>query len=212
MAYTDILFDLDGTLNESGPGIIRSFFQTMDKLGKPLEDDCDLGFVVGPPLSYSFRELGVEEKIDEAVRIYREFYSSEGIFNCVIYDGIPELLKTLKDKGKHLHIATSKAEIMARRVLEHFDLMKYFDVIAAATLDDSRSTKPQVVAYILELLGDVSKENIVMVGDRYHDINGAAENGLDSVGVTYGYGSRAELENAGATYIAQTPAEILKYI
>ena len=213
MNYTDIFFDMDGTINESGKGIKRSFRYAMEKLGMPLEEGYDLDHVIGPPLSWSFSKAGAPaDRVEEAVTAYRELYNAGALFESDPYPGVVEMLETLKAKGKKLHIATSKPDVMTLRILNHFHLREYFDVIATATMDESRSTKEDVITYGLGLLGDVPREAILMVGDRYHDIEGAKANGLDSVGVLYGYGTREELENAGATYLAETPREVAELL
>ena len=213
LKYTDILFDMDGTLNESGPGIIASFKYAMNKLNMPLADDADLNFVIGPPLDFSFKKLNVDkENIKTAISYYRDFFTKEGMYINSVYDGIEDVLKELIQRGYTLHIATSKPDILTKEILIHFDLLKYFNFIAACTMDEKRTTKDEVIAYALENLSHIDKSNILMIGDRYHDIEGAKINGIDSMGVLYGYGDRAELENAGADYIAQTPKDILNFL
>lgn len=210
--YTDLLFDLDGTLTESGPGIMKSVRYAMRQLGKPLEDDRDLRFCVGPPLRWSFERLGVEpENIQRAIDEYRVYFRSEGMFDNKPYPGVKEMLEALHAAGKHLHIATSKPDVLAIEILRHFDLLDYFEVIAAATMNEQRSTKTDVIAYALSCLKEVPVRNVLMIGDREHDVKGAAAFGIDCLGVLYGYGSREELESAGAKYIAATPYDIIQF-
>ena len=144
---------------------------------------------------------------------YREYYKEKGIDECMLFDGIKELLQGLKKAGYILSLATSKPEIFAHRVLDNYDIHSYFDFIGAATTDEkTRSTKEQVIEYVLSSLNGTDRNKVLMIGDRYFDINGAKEFGLDSVGVTYGYGTYEELQNAGATYIVRTPKEIEKIL
>lgn len=210
--YTDLLFDLDGTLTESGPGIIKSVRYAMQSLGMPLDEDEKLDFCVGPPLKWSFARLGVPEgEIQHAIDEYRVYFRSKGMFDNSPYPGIRETLDSLRSAGKRLHIATSKPDELTVQILSHFGLLDCFDVIAAAAMDGRRSTKAEVIAYALENLGEVPRENILMIGDREHDVLGAAEFGIDCLGVLYGYGSREELEAAGARYIASSPEDIINY-
>lgn len=212
--YQYILFDLDGTLTDSGPGITNSVAYALKKLGIEVPDRAELYKFIGPPLYVSFRDFyGLEgEENANAVSLYREYYEKTGIFENSVYDGIPEVLETLKAKGKRLILSTSKPEPMAHRILEHFDLMKYFDVVVGATLDSTRAKKVDVIRYTLLNSGIKNIDEAVMIGDRDLDIKGAKENGIDSIGVLYGFGSREELETAGALRLAETPEEILNFL
>lgn len=212
MKYTDLLFDMDGTLNESGAGIKNGFRITMEKLGRPLAADAELDFVIGPPLAWSFEQLGVKGELNaEAVRIYREYYTTEGLFVNKPYEGITEMLQELRLAGINAHIATSKPELVTLRILEHFNMRQYFGVVAGASADDKRSEKADVIAYALSQL-PVGKESVLMVGDRHHDIDGAKMNGLKSAGVLWGYGTLKELEEAGADYVLKTPGEVVDLV
>ncbi len=153
-----------------------------------------------------------EEQALEAVDEYRVYYRDRGIFENVVYPGVPEMLEEICARGKKVILATSKPEHFAKQILDHFDLSKYFDLVAGATMDYSRAKKGQVIAYALESLGVTDVSECIMVGDRDQDVNGAREQGFDCIGVLYGYGSREELENAGAKYIAETVEDIKKYI
>ena len=205
-----VLFDLDGTLTDSGPGIINSVRYALRHYGIADRTDTELRRFVGPPLIESFmRFCGFsEEKASEAVSVYREYFSDNGLFENAVYNGIPECLQTLKDAGLKLAVATSKPEVFCRRILEHFDLEKYFDVIKGIPLDDEHMTKAQVIAEALEDLNVGDKSEAIMVGDRDYDIIGARENGIECVGVLYGYGPKEELESAGAIYICATPEDL----
>lgn len=217
--YDIILFDLDGTLTDPGEGITNSVAYALAKWGITEADRSKLYRFIGPPLKDSFMEYYgfTPEDADAAIVAYRAYFRDRGIFENRVYDGIEELLKSLKAHSKTVVLATSKPEEFARRILVHFGLDGYFDLIAGATMDSSRSRKGDVIAYALESLETekgiaVSKTATVMVGDRHQDIRGAKENGLDSIGVLFGYGDRAELETAGATHIAPAVEDILSII
>ncbi|MCR5725226.1 MAG: HAD family hydrolase [Treponema sp.] len=205
MKQSTIFFDLDGTLTESGPGIIKSVRYALSKYGIEEPDDSALRRFIGPPLVYSFSTFYGFSK-EEAVRamsVYREYYGVHGIFDNSVYEGIPDLLAGLKAAGKRLCVATGKPEKYAVPILEHYGLASYFDVIGGSDEAETRADKTSVIRYVLEASGE-SSDNVVMVGDRHHDVDGAKANGIPCVGVLYGYGDRAELEKAGAEYIAES--------
>lgn len=208
--YDIILFDLDGTLTDPGLGITNAVAHALRRFGIPVPPRTELYKFIGPPLVDSFMEYYgmTKEQADTAVVYYREHYRDTGLFENVVYDGIDAMLAHLTAAGKTPVLATSKPEVFARRILAHFDLDGYFPFVAGATLDGSLSTKGDVIAHALNLCQPEDLRRVVMVGDRKHDILGAKENGLDSIGVLYGYGDRPELEQAGATYIAPTVAEL----
>jgi len=210
--YDIILFDLDGTLTESGIGITRSVAHSLRKYGIEETDQAKLDRFVGPPLIDSYmRYYGFSrEQAVQAVEYYREYYAVTGIFENRVYDGVETMLKALRDAGKICVLATSKPEHYAVQILEHFGLASYFSCVAGATMDEKRTNKADVIAYALETVGRTRPA--VMVGDRKHDIEGAQAHGLPSIGVLYGYGSREELVTAGATYLAETAEEILKFV
>lgn len=209
--YQYILFDLDGTLTNSELGITNSVKYALEKSGYEIPDGTVLRKFIGPPLVYSFVNFcGMsEEEAVKAVVYYREVYSVTGIFESVVYEGIEETLKALKVAGKELLVATSKPEYYARKIVKHFGLDTYFDFVAGASMDKSRAEKDQVIAYALEEYGIRDKQNVIMIGDRKHDIEGAKVNGVDSMGVLFGFGDKEELENAGADYIAKSAKDIL---
>lgn len=198
------LFDLDGTLTDPGVGITNSVMYALDKFGIHETDRANLYKFIGPPLLDSFQMFYgmAPDQAEQAVAAYREYFSVTGLFENQVYDGIPELLQALREKGKTLVLATSKPEIYAVRILEKFDLAKYFHFVGAASLDSSRSQKADVIRHALHLCGDPAPDTVVMIGDRKHDIVGAIKNGIESIGVLYGYGDRPELEQAGADAIA----------
>ena len=209
--YDYFLFDLDGTLTDPGLGITNSVAYALEKYHISVKDRRELYPFIGPPLWRSFSEFyGFDEKqTRQAIVYYREYFGEKGLFENEVYAGIPDVLAALKQAGKTLLVATSKPEIYTNRILEHFDLARYFDVVAGATMDETRNEKADIIAYALKQIADADPSKIVMIGDRKFDILGARENGIDSIGVLYGYGSRAELEEAQATYIAEEPEDVL---
>ena len=211
-----IFFDLDGTLTDPAQGITNSFIHALKYFGREIPSYEELCKLIGPPLPYSFETiLGFpKENVMEAVAKYREYFATKGLYENRVYPGIPELLQTLKKKGKHLVVATSKPEEYSIKIIEHFDLSKYFDFVCGSLMDESRSKKSEVIAYALQRCGlsDSDKERVLMIGDRFHDIEGAQQNGLKSCGVLFGYGSREELENAGADYIVKDVMDLYKVI
>ena len=210
--YQTILFDLDGTLTDSAPGIIRSVQYALNKYGIEAKDE-DLRAFIGPPLVHSFQNrFGFDhEKALEAVGFYREYFTAGGMFENSVYPGIEELLRKLKRDGRRLVVATSKPELFSRQIIEHFGLEKFFDFIGGAAMDESRATKTEVLAYVLETLR-ADPETAVMIGDRRDDMEAAASLGTDRIGVLYGYGSKEELMKAGAKVFAETPEDIYRII
>lgn len=212
--YDVILFDLDGTLTDPGEGITNSVAHALKKYGITVDDRKELYKFIGPPLHESFEKyygFSKEEAL-KSVEYYREYYKEKGIYENMLYDGIENLLIKLSGNSKKIILATSKPEVFAKEILSHFAVDKYFYYTAGANLDGSRTNKAEVIEYALKEGGVTDKSAVVMIGDREHDIIGANKNGLDSIGVLFGYGSREELENAGATYIAETVEEIVKFI
>ena len=206
-----ILFDLDGTLTDSGEGIINSVCLALEHYGIPIPSRETLRVFVGPPLHETFQQFGVPaDKADEAVEVFRSRYNTIGKFENYPYPGIRELLQTLSEHGHRLFVATSKPEITALEVLEHFDLSRYFEIICGATMDRSRIDKSDVIAYLLQQAG--TAENTVMVGDTAFDVLGAASHSIPTIGVSWGYGSILDMQSAGATAIANTPEELLQLL
>lgn len=207
----NILFDLDGTLTDSGEGIINCAKLALEHFGIPVPDKEALRVFVGPPLHDSFVKFGVPaEMADEAIRIYRSRYIPIGKFENSPYPGIRELLETLHKEGCRLYVATSKPEAMSVEILEHFDLARYFSGIYGATMDKSRSTKEDVIAYLLCQCS--AAENVVMVGDTVFDVVGAAAHGIPAIGVSWGYGSVTDMKDAGAIAIAEDPQQLLSIL
>ena len=204
----NILFDLDGTLTDSGEGIINCAIYALEHFGLPVPERSALRVFVGPPLRDTFPRFGVPvEQVDEAIAVYRKRYITIGKYENFPYPGIRMMLEELKTRGHRLFVATSKPEAMAIEILEHFELAQYFEIICGATPDDSRSKKEDVIAYLLNKIGSGG----VMVGDTIYDVIGAKENNLLPVAVTWGYGNVAEMSQAGAK-IVNTTEELLKMI
>lgn len=210
----NVLFDLDGTLTDPGEGITNSVIFSLEKFGISVSDRSELYKFIGPPLLYSYREYyGFSESDAKlALKYYREYFSEKGIFENRMYDGVTDMLGKLRENGIRLTVATSKPEPFAVKIIEHFGLSEYFSLVAGATMDEKRSEKYEVIEYALKKLQLKDKTHCIMAGDREHDIVGAKKNGLKSVGVLYGYGSREELENAGADMLAETPPDICGFI
>ncbi|MBR2868704.1 MAG: HAD family hydrolase [Clostridia bacterium] len=212
--YKYVLFDLDGTLTDPAVGITTSVAYALKKFGIEVNDITTLNHFIGPPLLDTFMEdYGFsKEKAQTAIDYYRERFRVKGLYENVVYDGVPEMLEKLKKGGKEIILATSKPEPFAREILRHFGLDKYFLFIAGSNFDGTRTAKAEVIEYALESAGVSDKTAAVMVGDRKHDIIGAQKTGLDSIGVLYGYGSKEEISGADATHIAETVEDIVKLI
>ena len=212
--YDVILFDLDGTVTDPGEGITNAVIYALKKFGIEVEERSQLYKFIGPPLVDSFREFyGMnKEDCDKAVRYYREYYSETGLFENELYEGVEDLLKKLKEMGKTIGLATSKPEHFAVRILEYFHIDSYFDFIGGSAADGTRLRKEEVVAYVLEQLKVRDLEKVLMIGDREFDVFGAQKNGIDSLGVLYGYGCEEEFKSAKATYIAEKIENILQFI
>lgn len=211
--YKTVLFDLDGTLTDPGLGITNSVAYALKKYGIEVGEREKLYSFIGPPLNESFKKYYgfTDEKAMEAIWCYREYFASKGIFENEVYEGIRQLLRRIKGSGRRIVLATSKPEEFAQRILEHFGLAEYFDVVAGASMDEKRNKKGDVIKYALEK-GNLTSDGAVMIGDREHDVFGARENGIDTIGVLYGYGSKDELEKAGAMYIAETVDDIFSLL
>ena len=209
MRYRAVFFDLDGTLTDSGEGIIESAQYAFRELGLPLPDREDFRKMVGPPLSVGFSLLGVPaERIEDAIFFYRDQYNNRGgKYKNRVYPGIEALLRNLRKAGFLLYVATSKPEPLAREILEGFGLAPYFAYIAGATMDHSRENKGDVLNYLLSVVNPA--DGTVMVGDTRFDVTGAHDKGVPCIGVTWGYGLKEELETAGADAIVDSPGQLL---
>jgi phosphoglycolate phosphatase len=215
VSWDVVLFDLDGTLTDSAQGVINGVLHACEQLGIEPPSEALIHKFLGPPLSHSFREYaGVEPaKITDAVRIYREYYDEVGKYENSVFDGVPELLTELGNRGIRLAVATSKVDYAAVSILQHFNLDHHFEVIAGADVSgEFRGTKAGVIAHALEELRMCDGTSVVMIGDREHDIHGAQAHNLPSIGVTWGYGSREELETAEATVIVESLAALAEQL
>lgn len=209
-----VLFDLDGTITESGDGIVNSIEYALKAYGITDYKRADLYKYLGPPLIDTFKN---EFKFDhlkavEVVEKFREYFRETGIYENKLYNGIEALLKRISESGRKVILATSKAEVFAVRILEHFNIINYFDIVAGSELDGSRIRKADVIKYALLKGGISDLDSVVMIGDRKEDILGAKEVGIDSIGVLYGYGSLEELKNAKAPAIVETVEELGKVL
>jgi phosphoglycolate phosphatase len=209
--YTCILFDLDGTIVDSAPGITATLAYMFEQLGKPIPTPSELLKYVGPPILDSFRDYAkfTPEESEVALEVYREKYLNVGAYDAAQYPGVGPVLKAISESPLLLSLATSKPELPATLILEHFNLARYFDVITGASADEVRSAKKDVVAEALVRLealgGDISRP--VLIGDREHDVHGAAANNVPTIFVEWGYGSPAE--QVGAVAVVKTPDELL---
>ena len=208
MSKKAIFFDLDGTLTDSGEGIINCATLALEHFGLPVPSREEMRVFVGPPLDQTFIKYGVPaEKAQEAIEVFRSRYRTVGKFENFPYPGIREALQTLKEQGHRLFVATSKPEVLANEVLGHFALTEFFEQIAGATLAGARSHKADVITYLLSLTGDVGQT--LMVGDTAFDVTGAAAHGIPTIGVSWGYGKVEDLEKAGAKAIAHSMEELI---
>lgn len=214
MRKQHIFFDLDGTLTDSMPGITRAVQYALRHYGILIEDLNVLKPFVGPPLHESFMQYYgfPEPKAREAVLVFREYYNDIGWTQNEPYEGVREMLEGLLADGRTLYIATSKPEGIAGRVLDRFSLTKYFKFIGAAKEDNTRIRKNDVIDYVVESCGLEDRNEIVMVGDRSHDIAGAHKAGIEAIGVLYGYGSREELSGAEPEWITETPRTLMELV
>ncbi|MBV4428191.1 HAD family hydrolase [Clostridium tyrobutyricum] len=214
MKYKYVLFDLDGTLTDSKEGITKSVQYSLKKYGIIVNDLDLLEKFIGPPLKESFIKYYKfdELKSVQAVEYYREYFKKYGIFENKVYENVEVLLAKLKKSGFNLIIATSKPTVFARRIIKYFNLYAYFDDIVGSNMDGTRSIKGEVIKYILDKYNIVNHGEVVMVGDRKHDIVGARENNINCIAVSYGYGSIEELRTSGPKYIAENLLDVFKLI
>lgn len=208
-----ILFDLDGTLTDSGNGIINSLKYALNKMGIKETDESVLKSFIGPPI----KERGIEvygitvKESEDLLAFYREYFVKQGMYENEVYSGVKEMLHTLKNAGKKIIVATSKPEVHACEILRHFGLLQYFDMIVGATLDGKISDKNQVLTEAIKR-AKVNVKSAVMIGDRKYDINGGKKFNMITVGVTYGYGDYQELKDAGADYIVDSANQLEKLL
>lgn len=210
MRYDAVLFDLDGTLTASAPGIFGSVQHALMQLGYPPLEDSKLPGFVGPPLYESFERIaGLDaSQAEQAVAAYREHYEDSGLFRATVYEGIPNLLRQLRAQGVYVALASAKPIALAHRVLEHFGLTRFFDRVVGADPGRRESDKQSLLQDALP----ARYERAAMVGDRRYDMEAAKALGLDAVGATWGYGTEAELREAGADAVAHTVGEAARYL
>lgn len=211
MAQKAILFDLDGTLTDSGRGIINCAIHALEHFGITPPSREEMRVFVGPPLHDSFVRFGVPaDQTDEAIRVYRARYIPEGMFENEVYPGIEALLTELCHRGHKLYVATSKPEVMSKQILERFGLAKYFTMICGATTDKERNSKEAVIEYLLDQCG--RDEQMVMVGDTIYDIRGAKYHNIPAIGVAWGYGEVDDMKKEGAIAIAKNTTDLLELL
>ncbi len=208
--YDALFFDLDGTLLNTGPGIMRCAAHALQKSGIAVEDTDSLRIFVGPPLSQSFPRFGIKaEDVAQAIRDFRELYHTEGKYECLPYDGTDTALQQLKEAGYRLYVATSKPEPLAQELLKRFGLDHYFEIIAGATYDRSRENKADVLRYLLE---QTDCQKPLMIGDTVFDVKGAAEAGLPCLAAGWGFGSEEEMKEPGALAVSENPSEMCSWL
>ena len=217
MSYSHIIFDLDGTITEPEKGITNGLRYALDRLGYEIKSHEELYKFIGPPLSESFRDFCgfSEEKTGEAIALYREYYSDRGILENDLMPGVRDALDVMYKQGKHLYIATSKPYPFTVKILEHLDIKDYFEYVSGASMDGKTGTKIEVLEQLIQntnLSEHISNGEVIMVGDRKFDINGAKHFGIAGMGVMFGYGSREEFEAADADYIVNNSQEMLAVI
>ena len=209
--YDYVIFDFDGTVTDTGEGILKSLQYSFEQMGDPVPDLSDLKKFIGPPIHYSFVTFyGVkEDDVGKYIEKYRERYRKIGIYECCLYDGMLDTLKTLKENGVKIGIASSKPISLIYDVMNYLKITELFDAVVGTQFDDSNhSGKKDLVLQSMAELGADDKSRVLMVGDRYFDIDGAAGAGVDSCGVLFGYGNEQEFKEHGATYIVATAQEI----
>ncbi len=206
----NVLLDLDGTLTDSRLGIVRSIQHALRSLGHDAPEEPALLKYIGPPLHAAFREMlpvNKDSDIERAIAAYRERYVAVGIFENAVYPDVQGALELLRRRGARLFVATSKPQVFAQRILEHFEMNHYFDAIYGSELDGQRTDKIDLIAHVL-VKSHLHPMHTVMIGDRHHDVVGAITNGVGAVGVLWGYGSREELLSAGAQMLLDAPSEL----
>lgn len=210
--YSHILFDLDGTLTDPQEGIINSIQYTLKRYGIE-KANHELIHFIGPPLHISFQEIfGTEKKAFEAVDVYREYFSTKGKFENLLYKGIPELLEHLNKNNKTIFVATSKPTIFAEQILHYFNIHHHFKTVIGSNLDGTRTEKKDIIQEIVNELSNVNIQDMVMIGDRKYDVIGAKHHGIDTISVTYGYGTLEELQNEKPTYIVDEVSALKKML
>jgi len=210
-----VLFDLDGTLTDSRPGILRTLRHAFRRLGErdgkvyQLPADEDLGWMIGPPLRVSFARLGGAENVDALVAFYRERYADTGLYESEVYEGVPQALADLRAAGARLYVATSKNVRYARKILEHFGLADYFAAIHGSRDDGGLADKTELLHHVLAIHSlDPKRATVAMIGDREYDMIGARNNAIIALGALWGYGGAEELRKAGADVLIDRPTDV----
>lgn len=211
--YKIVIFDMDGTVVDSSPGVTEALIYALKKFGIIINDKTELYKCIGPTLQYSFGTFfGLnEEDTDTAIKLYSEYYEKDGVHKLYVYAGIPELIRKLKENGMTVMLATSKQENYAKQILIEQNIAAYFDVIAGADKSAGRIEKTEIIEYALSQLNADASE-AVMVGDRKYDVIGAKDVGCDCIGVLYGFGTYEELKNEGAIFVAETAKDVEEYL
>ena len=209
-----ILLDLDGTLTDPKEGITKSVQHALQAYGINEQDLDKLCPFIGPPLSDSFKEYyGFSEaQAREAIGYFHEYFTKQGMFENKVYPGITHLLKKCREQGKKVILATSKPQIYAKQILKHFELAEYFDDIQGSSMDGSKIHKEDVIQSALSDNQITDMQEVLMIGDRKHDVLGSGKFGISCVGVLYGYGSREELETCGAKWNVDTVEDLAAYL
>ncbi len=212
--YTNILFDFDGTVMDTSEGIFNSFDYVMDFYGISNPGHEFYKRLIGPPLADSFTNFfGFSpEKAQEAVKKYREFYRPKGLYQVKVYEGVENLLRSLKADGKKLFVATSKPQIFAEDLLKKYKLHDLFDFVGGSEANENRGKKSEVIEYVLTENGITDRTSCIMVGDRMYDVKGATECNMDCLGIEWGFGSREELLDAGAVAVVPAPEDVLSFL
>lgn len=210
--YDNILLDLDGTLSDNSKGIFKGVINALEYFNIEYRES-DLNSFIGPPLLDSFMNNYNMDKTQalKALEVYREYYSVDGLYENTLYDGVKNTLSALKSEGKKLYLTTAKPQVFAEKIMVRFGIDHYFEGLYGATLDTSRIHKEDIIKHVI-MSNKLEKRVTIMVGDRYHDIEGAKINGIDSIGVTYGFGSRSELEKAGANFVIDNISGLLEIL
>lgn len=212
--YQLLLFDLDGTLTESAPGIIQSIRYALDRMGISETDQDQLYSFIGPPLMESFQRVYgfPDDKAWRAVQLYREYFADRGMFENSLYPGISSLVHDLWDHGYTLVVVTSKPQVYAEKILDHFQLGTFFERVVGSRLDGTMIDKSDLIAHVLKIYPDQDKHRILMIGDRRYDVEGARANGVDAAAVGYGYGSREELTQSQPRFHAEHVDDLKKLL
>jgi phosphoglycolate phosphatase len=208
--YKHIIFDLDGTLSDSREGIFKAYYYTADKLNLDIPAEEKLATLIGPPLQKGFSDVfGLSgDRMDQAVKAFREYYGDKGLFENRMYEGIPELLEDLSRTGACIYVATAKYELYASRVLHFFNILSFFNDVAGADYNGSHANKISLVSGLLQRNGIQNPGDVIIVGDTRYDIDAAAELDIESIGVSYGFSSYEEIEKLDPDYIARDVAEL----